>query len=124
MKTQVKIWIIFIGLIIGGIAYWFQPYKELAAPLGIHVYLIWCLGAFWGALFLMVYLNKSPSLISLFLTLGIVLAVLARIIYDTTFWDSTSHNLAPFEIFYCGVITVPCAFAGSFLVVAIKKIIK
>ena len=123
MKAKVKIWIIIIGLIIGGISYWFQPYGQMTV-LGIHMYLIWSIGALLGALFLMLFIKKKPSQISLFLSLGVTLAILARIIYDTTFWDSTSHNLAPFEIIMGALITIPCAFLGTFLARLIKKIFK
>ena len=123
MKAKVKIWIIIVGLIIGGISYWFQPYNQTTV-LGIHIYLILSVGAFLGALFLMIFINKKPSQISLFLTLGMTLAILARIIYDTIFWDSTSHSLAPFEIIIGALIIMPCAFAGSFLALLIKKIFK
>ena len=50
MKAKVKIWIIIVGLIIGGISYWFQPYNQTTV-LGIHIYLILSVGAFLGALF-------------------------------------------------------------------------
>ena len=97
MKSKITILIIIVGLIIGGISYWFQPYNEMTI-FGSNIYLIWSIGAFLGALFLMIIFKKMPVQISLFLTLGVVIAVLLRIIYDTTFWDSTSHNLAGIEI--------------------------
>ena len=116
MKSKTIILIIIVGLIIGGISYWFQPYNHPTTIFGINIYFIWSIGTFLGALFLMIIFKKMPVQISLFLTLGVVIAVLLRIIYDTTFWDSTSHNLAGIEIIICGLITAPCAFAGSFLV--------
>jgi hypothetical protein len=42
-------------------------------------------------------------------------AVAARIFYDVTFWDKTSHNLFPFELILYTIIIIPSAFTGSFL---------
>jgi hypothetical protein len=44
-----------------------------------------------------------------------------HIIYDTILWDPTSHNLAPFEIIFAGIATLPTAFTGAYLGVFIKK---
>jgi uncharacterized membrane protein YccC len=111
-KIKIRIGITLVGLIIGGITYWFKPYGELGIP---EIVLPWSLGAFLGSLLLMLFVNEKPPKIALLVSLGIALAVLARIIYDTTFVDSTSHNMAPFEIIICGIITIPSAFAGAYL---------
>lgn len=120
MKNKVRIRITLVGLIVGGLAYWFQPYNQ-DTVLGINMYLIMTVGAFFASFLLKLFGNEKPSKIALLVSLGVVLAVLARIIYDTTFWDSTSHNMAPFEIIICGIITIPCAFAGVYLGLFIKK---
>ena len=112
-KILILIGITLAGLIIGGIAYWFQPYNQ-DTVLGINMYLIMTVGAFFASLFLTLFVNEKRLIIALLVSLGVVLAVVARIIYDTTFWDSTSHNMAPFEIIICGIITIPCAYAGTF----------
>ncbi len=121
MKNKIKIrfGITLVGLIIGGIAYWFQPYNQ-STVLGINMYLIMTVGAIFASLLLKLFVNEKSPKIALLVSLGVVLAILARIIYDTTFWDSTSHNLAPFEIIFCGIITIPSAFAGTFLGFLIK----
>lgn len=120
-KNKIRICITLAGLIIGGIAYWFQPYNH-DTVLGINMYLIMTVGAFFASLFLMLFGNEKPSKIALLVSLGVLLAVLARIIYDTTFVDPTSHNLAPFEIIICGIITIPSAFAGTFFDFSLKII--
>jgi hypothetical protein len=45
----------------------------------------------------------------------------ARILFDITFWDSTSHNLAPFEIIFYGIFIVPSAIAGGYIGLLINK---
>jgi hypothetical protein len=77
-----------------------------------------------GSLFLMSFLNEKPPKIALLVSLGVMLAILARIIYDATFCDPYSHSLAGLEIIICGLITIPCAFMGSFLALLIKKLKK
>ena len=121
MNYKVGIGITLVGLIIGGIAYWFQPYNHLQI-LGSNLTFVLSLGSFLTSLLLMLFLNEKPSKIALLISLGMALAVLARIICDTTFWDATSHNLAPFEIIFCGIITIPSAFVGVYLALIVKRI--
>jgi hypothetical protein len=122
MKSKIKIrfGITLVGLIVGGIAYWFQPYNQ-DTVMGINMWLIMTIGATISSFLLKLFVDEKPPKIALLVSLGIALAVLARIIYDTTFWDSTSHNMAPFEIIICGIITIPAAFAGAYLGLLIKK---
>jgi hypothetical protein len=120
MNTKVNIVIPLVGLIIGGISYWSQPYGELQI-IGSNIPLVWSVGAFFGSLLLMSFLNEKPPKIALLISLGVILAVLARIIYDGLFVDSTDHNLAPFEIIICGLITIPSSFVGVYLAILIKK---
>jgi uncharacterized membrane protein YeaQ/YmgE (transglycosylase-associated protein family) len=114
-----KVGITLAGLIIGVIAYWVEPYVQTDIP---GSFFIWSVGAFLGSLLLMLFVNEKPTKIALLVSLGITLAVIAKIIYDTIFVDSTSHNLAPFEIIICGIITIPSAFAGVYLGLLIKKV--
>jgi uncharacterized membrane protein YccC len=119
-KIRIRIGITLVGLIIGGIACWFQPYDQNTV-LGINMWLIMSMGAFIASFLLMLFVNEKPPKIALLVSLGVVLAVLARIIYDTTFYDSTSHNMAPFEIIICGIVTIPSAFVGVYLGLLIDK---
>jgi len=121
IKTKVTIWIILVGILIGAISYWFQPYNQLSI-FSVNIWLIWSLGAFFGSLLLYTLLNEKALNIALLVSLGVILAIIFRIIYDTVFWDATSHNLAPFEVIGCGMVTIPSAFAGAYLTVLIKKI--
>lgn len=107
-------WIILIGVIIGAISYWFNSYNDLYF-LGIHIWILMGVGAFLGAILSRLLFLTKTSKSALFLTLGILISVLLRIIYDITFWDPTSHNLAPFEIIIAALITLPASFLGSFL---------
>jgi len=123
MKNKVGIDLILVGLIIGGISYWLQPFDQMDISTGF-IPLIWSIGAFLGSVLLMLFVNEKPHKIALFVSLGVALAVLLRIIFDTIFYDSTSHNLAPFEIIICGIITIPSAFAGVYIGLLIKKLKK
>lgn len=123
MKSKAGIVTTLTGAIIGGMAYWFQPYNQ-STVLGINIWLIIGIGAFIASFLLQLFVNEKPAKIALLVSLGVALAVLARIIFDVTFWDSTSHNLAPFEIIICGIVAVPSAFVGVFLAHLIKKLKK
>ena len=123
MKSKAGIVTTLTGAIIGGMAYWFQPYNQ-STVLGINIWLIIGIGAFIASFLLQLFVNEKPAKIALLVSLGVALAVLARIVYDVTFRDSTSHNLAPFEIIICGIVTVPSAFVGVFLAHLIKKLKK
>lgn len=114
-----KVGITLAGLIIGVIGYWLEPYVQTDIP---GSFFIWSVGAFFGSLLLKLLVNEKPPKIALLVSLGIALAVLLRIIYDTIFVDSTSHNLAPFEIIICGIITILSAFVGVYLGFLIKKL--
>lgn len=78
-------------------------------------------GVFIASFLLKLFVNEKSLKITLLVFLGVVLAVIARIFYDTTFWDASSHNLFPFEIIFCGIITIPSAFVGVYSALLIKK---
>lgn len=114
MKATLKLWIIFVGLIVGGISYWLNPYNEMSL-LGVHIYLILCIGLVMASFFIQLFLSSNPLKTALLISFGAIMAVVIRIIYDTTFWDATSHNLAPFEILITAFIIFPSAFVGVYL---------
>ncbi|WP_076499074.1 hypothetical protein [Belliella pelovolcani] len=114
MKDKSVIKMVLGGFLIGGLGYWFQPYNDLYI-LGINIYLIIGVGAFLASLFMSLYKKRKPIKIASFVTIGIILAVVCRIVYDITFWDGTSHNLAPFELVICGLIAFIPAIIGGFL---------
>jgi hypothetical protein len=119
LKRPSNISAILSGLIIGAITHWFQPYNQ-SEIFGVHIY--YCVGvaAFMVGLIIVLSRNVSPIQVALYISLGLVFAILGRIIYDTTFWDSTSHNLAPFEIMGGGGVGLISALIGGYLAVAIK----
>ena len=114
---------IIVGFIIGAITYWFHPYSQLKILTSSIPY-FWSFGAFFGSIILILLFQEKPPKIALLISFGVVLAVLLRIVYDITFWDKTSHNLAPFEIIFCGIITIPSAFIGAYAAYFIKKLKK
>jgi len=123
MKTKVNIWVTLVGILIGAISYWRIPYGEMNL-LEINIWLFVGSGTLVGSLFSTLFFNQKPWKVGLLITLGVILAVIIRIIYDVTFWDSTSHNLAPFEVIFSGLQSVPMAFVGAYLAKIIQKFIK
>ena len=121
MKVEIRI--LLIGVFVGAISYWFQPYNK-ETVLGVNIYLLMSTGALLGSFFLKVRLDLRPSKIALLVSLGVILSVITRIVFDTTFLDSTSHNLVPFEIIICAAITILPAFAGAYLSPLVKRFIK
>ena len=120
MKKKNNSWIIVVGILIGAISYWRIPYEEMNL-LDIQLWLLVGLGTLIGSLLLTLYFNQKPSKVALLITFGVVLSVIIRIIYDVTFWDSTSHNLAPFEVVIGGFQSFPMAFLGAYIAKIIKK---
>jgi len=118
MKIKVDIWITLVGVLIGAISNWIHSYHESNLT-GTYTLSVLILGSLVGSFLLTFYLKKRYSEIALLVTLGVVLAFIARIVYDTTFLDH-SHNLFPFEII-TSLITLPSAFTGSFLGHLIKR---
>lgn len=112
-----------IGLTIGALTYWILPTEKIQI-LTSNVPYIWSFGSFFGSILLMFLFKAKAPLIALLVSFGVVLAVFARIVYDITLLDNTSHNLAPFELILCGVITIPSAFIGAYGAYFIKKLKK
>ena len=123
MKNKAGILAVLFGLLLGGISYWLKPADQVQI-LGSNIPLIWSLGAFFGTFLIMIFFNDHPPKIAVLFILGVELAIIARIFFDSIFWDNTSHNLFPFEILLCGIITTPGAFVGVYLAVLIKKLKK
>ena len=120
MKNKIVILIIFVGIMAGGLSYWFNPYNELSL-LGISIYKLMGAGAFLSSLSLTLILNEKPWKIALLITTGIIIGIMCRIIFDGIN-DSSTHNLFPFEIIIALFVSVPSAFIGSYLSVLIKYV--
>jgi hypothetical protein len=123
MKRKVKFWVILVGLLIGAISYWRIPYNEVNL-LEIQIWLLVGSATLIGSLLSNLYFKQKPSLVGILITLGVLLAIIIRIIYDVTFWDRTSHNLAPFEVILGGLQSFPMAFTGAYLAKIIQGIKK
>jgi hypothetical protein len=121
MKKKIKMVIILVGILIGAISYWRIPYADLDYSY-INIWLFVGAGSFFGSFFSTLFFREKPWQVALFITLGVVLAVLIRIVYDVTFWDSTSHNLAPFEMVYSVLQALPMAMVGAYGAKIISKI--
>ncbi len=106
---------ILTGLVLGGIAYWTPAYSDLYFQENSIILVMWTAGAFLGTVALMFFLQEEPWRIALLISGGFILSVIGRIIYDVTFVDPTHHNLAPFEIGFCGMLVFPSSFAGAYL---------
>jgi hypothetical protein len=120
MKNNNAIVTTLAGILIGGLAYWFQPYNQSTVS-GISIWAIMGIGTFLGTLLLMIFLHEKASKIALLVTLGVIIGIIARISYDLAFLDSSAHNLFPLEILFSGIITVPSAFIGVYFGTLIKK---
>ena len=103
-----------LGLSIGALGYWFQAYNETTL-FGFSIWALMSGASFIGALAYRLFIPQKPLRIALWVAIGVVLAVLLRIVYDTTFYDASSHNLAPFELAFTGLLTFPAAFLGALL---------
>jgi len=120
MKNKIVILIILVGIMAGGLSYWFNPYNEMSS-FGISIYKLMGAGALLGSLSLTLILNEKPWKIALLITTGIIIGIMCRIIFDIIN-DSSTHNLFPFEIIIALIISVPSAFIGSYLAQLFKYI--
>tara|TARA_R110000787_G_scaffold223423_5_gene331809 strand:+ start:115 stop:507 length:393 start_codon:yes stop_codon:yes gene_type:complete len=120
MKNKINILIVVVGIMAGGLSYWFNPYDEMSL-LGISIYKLMGAGAFLGSLILTLILNEKPWKIAILITTGIIIGIMCRIIFDGII-DSSTHNLLPFEIIIALFISVPSAFIGSYLSQLIKYV--
>lgn len=111
------------GTAIGAIAYWFQPYNETTF-LGINIFVIMGTGALLAACLLQLWRSTKPLTNAIYVTTGVLVAVMLRILFDLTFMDATSHNLLPIEILFAGVVAFPGALLGALVVFFATKVRK
>lgn len=112
-----------IGVLCGGLSYWFQPYGDRFV-LGINIYLLLGILTFTGALLTGLAFKKPGGHIPFFLCAGVLMAVMGRVFYDITFIDKTHHNLWPLEILFVLGVVVPATLAATALVYLILKMIR
>ena len=120
MKPKVKFLITLIGFLIGGVSYWRTPYNELNL-LDTQMWILFVFGTLIGSFIVNLYLNNKPIKVAILISLGVVLSVIFRILYEITFMDTSSHNLAPFEILVSVIQTLPMSLLGAYLGKAILK---
>ncbi len=113
-KDRQSILIIGLGFFVAGIFHWTIPYSEMNMFSQPFI-LKWSISAILIGAAGVSVLRKTALKASLLTTLGFNLAVMFRVIYDTTFIDSTSHNLWPFEIIIVTMIIFPVSLLGAVL---------
>ncbi len=114
MKTRIKIWIILFGILIGGIAYWRTPYSDMNL-MDDGLWLLMGTMAFVAALVSFLVFKEKPWLTGLLICLGVAISIMLRVLYEVSFWDSTSHNLWPFEIIISILQALPMSIAGAYV---------
>lgn len=111
---------ILLGFVVGALGYWTADFSE-EGEFSRVIYSILGPGAFICSVISFSLRKKSPGFIALLISLGIMLGMLSKILYDV-FRDSSSHDMLPFELLLGLVIVLPAAFLGSFLVWGIFKL--
>ena len=81
-------------------------------------------GSFLLCLVATLYFDQRPNYVSIYLALGVVLSYILLVIYDTTFVDPTSHNLAGLVVTILVVLSLPAALIGGYLGVLLRKFVK
>lgn len=108
------------GFLTGAAGYWFYPLENLSI-LESNMPWIWSAGAFLSGFLLS---NPSRRLYiypSFPICLGVLSAVILRMIFDLLYEDPTSHTLAGIEILLCMLIVLPASLLGSYLRWAFKS---
>ncbi len=109
-----------IGFAVGAIGYWTADFSE-DGEFSRVIYSILGPGAFICSVISFSLRKKSPGFIALLVSLGVMLGMLSRILFDILI-DPSSHNLFPIELMLGLVIVLPAAFFGSFIVWGIFQI--
>lgn len=107
---------IIAGLLIGSIAYHLNVDNEIIMGLPSYQmsWICMSLGAFIGALLISIFSNQKASKVALLVYVGIILSIIGRMVFDSSF-TSREHNLAPFELIIYSILCLPTAFAGAYL---------
>ena len=117
---KAKFLVIGVGFVIGALSVWFVAYDKQVI-MGVSSYTLIGIGSFVASLCLSLFRNDHPKQLALRVYLGILLAAIARIAYDTTLVDPTSHNLFPFELIVYTIFSLPPALAGAYLVYLVRR---
>ena len=112
MKLKLRIPILVAGVMAGVLSYWLNAYNEFKV-LGIHIYAIALVTTGVASYVFSKKYDHDPKIIFQNLIPGFLLAVVGRIAFDISTWDSTSHNLAPLEIIIMFVIISLSTIVGA-----------
>lgn len=103
-----------LGFVVGAVGYWTADFSK-DGEFSKVIYSILGPGAFICSVISFSLRKKSPGFIALLISLGVMLGMLSKILYDIA-KDASSHDMLPFELMLGLVIVLPAAFLGSFLV--------
>ena len=112
MDYQFNIKLLFAGFVSGALSYWLNAYNEMSV-MGVHIYGIAVVSTIIISYLLASKFKYATKPIIQNMVFGFLLAVVGRIIFDTTMVDSTSHNLGPIEILIMFFIVSVSATVGS-----------
>ena len=121
MNTKMKLFL--VGILAGGISYWFNNYNEYLL-LGVNIHFIMLINSILFSFIVTYYLKSNSNDSALIISLGALSAYIIRILFDVAFIDNTSHNLLPFEIIMISLIVFPGTYLGAFGVKLVKWIKK
>ncbi|MGC6285877.1 MAG: hypothetical protein ACON4X_09505 [Polaribacter sp.] len=108
-----------IGFIIGVITFWFVEYNvRILLGVPLKYYLI--VGSAASVFGFTYFLNKEILKASFFITHGVLVAQLTRILYDLS-KDSHTHNLLPFELFDTLIVCFLSGLVGGGLTLFLKR---
>jgi hypothetical protein len=121
MEKKSLVWPVLIGAIVGSL-YWFATMGK-STIMGINIFQLFGMGAFFAALFLRLRLRIDPLVIGLFIMLGAEMTIIAKIAYDIHL-DRTSHSLLGLDIIGTSFVIFLAALAGAYLEKAITGLRK
>ena len=103
--------IIIVSVCAAATFYWTMPIADIdiASPGG------WFGAAFIAGIVCGLFSARHFALTGLLVTVGFALAVVIRVIYDSTFVDPASHNLFPIEVMFWTIMAAVPAFVGTLL---------
>ncbi len=101
--------IIIVSVCAAATFYWSMPTADIekASPTG------WYGAAFLAGIVCGLFSARHFALTGLLVTVGFALAIVMRVLYDTSFVDPTSHNLFPIEVMFWTMMAAVPAFIGT-----------
>ena len=108
-----------VGFIIGVITFWFVEYNAgilLGIPLRYYLFV----GSTISVFAFTYFLNKEILKVTFFVTHGVLIGQLVRILYDLSI-DSHTHNLLPFELFDTLIVCFLSGLVGGGLTLFLKR---